>query len=80
VAFRIDKDIDYNTFSQHLGEVCVSVLSEKVKLKEHKDWFDGRKTDARIKCLQNILLKDLCHDKLLKRVCQKKCREMRNDL
>ena len=42
----LDKDIDYNTFSQHVGEVCHRVLPENVKLKEHKDWFDGRRTDV----------------------------------
>jgi len=42
----LDKDIDYNTFSQLVGEVCVRVLPEKVKLKEHMDWFDGRRKDV----------------------------------
>jgi exonuclease III len=85
----IDKDADYNTFSKNVGEVCIKMLPEKVKLKEHKDWFDVRRVDvlelisqrrvARIKYLQNGFLEHLCKYKSLKSICQRKCREMRND-
>jgi len=49
-------------------------VPEKVKLKEHKDWFVGRRMDvlelisqrrvARIKYLQNGFLKVVCNYKL----------------
>ena len=85
----MDKDVDYNTFSQHVGDACILMLPEKAKLKEHKDWFDARRTDvlelifqrraARKKYLQNSSLEHLYEYKSLRKVCQRKCREMRNN-
>ena len=75
----MDKDVDYNTFSQCVGDVCMSMLPEKVKLKENKDWFDARRTDvlelisqrriARKKYLQNSSVEHLYKYKYLRKVC-----------
>ena len=85
----MDKEVDYNTFSQYVGEVCIKMLPEKVKLKGHKDWFDARRTDvielisqrrnARKKYLQNSSLEYLHKYKSLRKECQRRCREMRNN-